>query len=594
MGGWWRAAAVACAVLSSLPPARVLAAPPPSQAPTASPDSSGSGSGSSAMSGCSSGSGTSMFDAEQDMIQQPWHVFFMFLLVIAISIMHEHLFHWIDHKVQRMHSGSSEKLKAMMQHEVMNLGLIGLWLTFMQEMGVSHEYWSVALFHYTHFILFVMMMVFMVLCGFLLWSMRIVWKTWVRYERFSTMVTDDPDMPAEQKELTLAMYWQRNMNARRITNCLKLYERTVPAEYAAVPFTRYLRKSQRRYLLAMLNLNRNSWLALSLLLFIITLLLHYRPENFRDGYRDMMYFVAAVGYGSLLAVAGVCVKVWKDFRHFCLEIDVISVSFKNVYRGPPPTPQLKRYFWTGKPMFTMQLLQTVLLLQVFYAAIVIVDVVPHVVSGYTSYGWAFCLLALLPTFLIFALCLPVMMPRFCCLASLGEFLSTDLLEDMRKAAATSAIQRGDVNVSDLFGSDGSPRAKSDAGGWLSRDTPAEYKCDAGEGKERAVQVRMRLISDLTAHMASLDATRGADAFRELQLWLSQRSPPTSPANGTRKDWGGEPPVPELCPTKLRATEREMIRLAEEEYQALQKREAERAARLGGRGQTSTDPRPPDC
>eukprot|EP01062_Namystynia_karyoxenos_P051343 TRINITY_DN40282_c0_g1_i1.p1 TRINITY_DN40282_c0_g1~~TRINITY_DN40282_c0_g1_i1.p1 ORF type:complete len:829 (+),score=252.11 TRINITY_DN40282_c0_g1_i1:82-2568(+) len=582
----------------------------PTEAPTQSPlfptgspaagsaPAGGSGAGSAAGAGLadcpSSGSGQSMFDAERDMIEQPWHVFFMFLLVIGISVAHEVFFHWVDHKVEQMHSGSSEKLKAMIQHEVMNLGLIGLWLTFMQEVGFSHEYWSVGLFHYTHFILFVMMMVFMALCAFLLWSMRLVWKTWVRYEQFSTMVKDDPSMPEGQKELTLAMYWQRNMNAKRITNCLKLFERTVPDRYASIPFTRYLRKSQRRHLLGILNLNKWAWLTLSLLLFLIAMLLHYKNSKFRDGWRDMTYFIGFVGYGSLLAVSGLCLKVWRAFRHFCGEIDVISVSFKNVYRGPPPTPNVRKYFWLGRPSFTIQLLQSMLLLQVFYTAIVTVDVVPHVLNN--EY-WATALLAVLPTILIFGVCLPAMMPRFSCLASLGEFLDERLLDDMKRSAVVAAVSKL-RDLDDLFGDDGSPRASAAQAALTlepaasSGPSPAVYCSAAGEGPEAAAAARMRLVSDLGAHLALLSAAEGADAMREATRWMANRrltatAGDGSPGNSPRRQkcWGQDKPPPQLQLSRLKRKEREMLRYAQEEYEALLRRGEQRAA-LGAPDLTS--------
>lgn len=547
-----------------------------------------------------------MFDAEDDMINEPWHVFFMFLVVICISIAHEVFFHWIDHKVHAMNSASTEKLKAMMSHEVMNLGLIGLWLTFVMELSLANGYWSVALFHYTHFVLFVMMMVFMFMCGFLIWSIRIYWKTWVRYERFTTMVTDDEFMPEAQKELTLSMYWQRNANAKRITNCMKLFERTVPPKYANIPFTRYLRKAQRRHLLEMLNLNKAAWASLSALLLLIAVLVDNYKDQFLDGWKDMRLFIGIVGWGCLFAVLVIWLKIWCGFRSFCSDIDVISISFKSVYREAPPPPDVRKYFWRGKPAFTIQLLQSMLLLQVFYTAIVIIDVVPHVVKDAKAENhWAYAVMAVLPTVLIYGFFLPMMMPCFSCLASLGDLLDLGLLEDIRKATQIQAIQKGKVDLYDILADDGSPRrtlqypsvaAVSPSAQSLSAVTgsAATYRSAPPAGAHAAAAARGRAASDLGAYLAGLPTERGSDALAEIQAWVTAQyggttrslasphggsgSRPGTPRAGKHKDWGGEVPPPALQPTQLQRKEREMLRTATQEYRALQKADAERQAR----------------
>ena len=389
--------------------------------------------------------GGSIFALEDELLNHPWHLGFMFIAVIIISVCHEILFEYMDKKVQ---SESGKRMKDHLQHEVMNLGLIGLWLTFIDALGITKKYWSTVLFHYTHFVLFVMMVILMGLTGTLLVTMKIVWKTWVRYERFWRLVVEDPDMPHEQKELTLNIYWDRNQNAKRMINCLKFFNTTVPDKCKTVEFTRYLQKAQRRWLLQLLHLNKYSWLSLIVVICIIASVLQATAKSLQeDGALDIFYFVFAVGWGTLIILLFVVVKTIRSFRMFCEEIDVTTLSIGNYYRGADPNPDISRYFWFGRPKLTIQLLQIVLLYQVFYMAIVIVNIVPA--ASKIPLGWVLVISSCVPTIAIFGFLLPAVMPPFTCLASLGSFLDIQLLEDMVQNAEREVVRPRSLEVKEL-------------------------------------------------------------------------------------------------------------------------------------------------
>ena len=387
----------------------------------------------------------SIFSLGDELLHHPWRLGAMFIMVIVISIGHELFFEWLDRKVQ---SSSGKKLKEHLQHEVMNLGLIGLWLTFVDALGVTSNVWSSTLFHYTHFVLFVMMVILMGLTGTLLITMKIVWKTWVRYERFWRLVVDDPNLPQEQKELTLTIYWERNQNAKRMINCLKYYNNTIPEKCREIQFTRYLQKSQRRWLLKLLHLNKFAWLSLIAVICLIALILSTNAQRLEsEGALDIFYFVFAVGWGTLIVLMAIVAKTIRSFRMFCEEIDVTTLSISNFYRGSDPTPEIRNYFWFGKPDFTVQLLQIVMLYQVFYMAIVIVNIVPAA-SG-IPLGWVLVISSCVPTIAIFGFMLPAMMPPFTCLASLGEFLDLKLLDEMVQNAEREMVPPRTLQAKEL-------------------------------------------------------------------------------------------------------------------------------------------------
>eukprot|EP01059_Diplonema_ambulator_P030381 TRINITY_DN5184_c0_g1_i1.p1 TRINITY_DN5184_c0_g1~~TRINITY_DN5184_c0_g1_i1.p1 ORF type:complete len:445 (+),score=148.56 TRINITY_DN5184_c0_g1_i1:1796-3130(+) len=373
-----------------------------------------------------------IFNLEKELLFHPWHLCGMFILVIIISVSHELFFEWVDHRVK---SGSGKKLKEHLEHEVMNLGLIGLWLTFVDALGITDKVWSSTLFHYTHFVLFVMMIILMGLTGTLLVTMKIVWKTWVRYERFWRLVIEDPHMPEEQKELTLNLYWDRNQNAKRMISCLKYFNSRIPEKCKDVAFTRYLQKAQRRWLLELLHFNKFTWLSLVAIIILITFVMATSTQRLASNPGlDILYFSFSVGWGTLTVLLIVVGKIIRSFREFCIQVDVNTLG-----AGKPTDPDhdMNRYFWFGSPTFTIQLLQMVLLYQVFYVAIVIVNIIPK--ANQIPLGWALVISSFIPTIAIFGFLLPMMMPPFTCLASLGGRLNFKLLEEITLGSERIAV-----------------------------------------------------------------------------------------------------------------------------------------------------------
>eukprot|EP01064_Diplonema_japonicum_P008808 TRINITY_DN16248_c2_g1_i1.p1 TRINITY_DN16248_c2_g1~~TRINITY_DN16248_c2_g1_i1.p1 ORF type:complete len:468 (+),score=81.09 TRINITY_DN16248_c2_g1_i1:57-1406(+) len=387
----------------------------------------------------------SIFNLEEELLYHPWHLCGMFILVIGISVVHEIFFEWLDKQVT---SNSGRKLKEHLQHEVMNLGLIGLWLTFIDALRITSKVWSTTLFHYTHFVLFVMMIILMGLTGTLLVTMKIVWKTWVRYERFWRLVIEDEQMPKEQKELTLNIYWDRNQNAKRMINCLKYFNSKLPDKCKDVAFTRYLQKAQRRWLLELLHFNKFTWLSLVAIISLIALVLATNTESLKgNSGLDILYFSFSVGWGTLAILLIVVGKTIRSFRQFCTEIDVTTLSIGNIYRGSDPDPDMSKFFWFGKPQFTIQILQMVLLYQVFYVAIVIVNIVPK--ANKIALGWVLVISSFVPTIAIFGFLLPMMMPPFTCLANLGGLLNLKLLEEMISTSDRIAVIPRELQVKEL-------------------------------------------------------------------------------------------------------------------------------------------------
>ena len=392
----------------------------------------------------------SIFNLDDELLNHPWHLFGMFVLVIGMSVGHEVFFEWLNSQVK---SSSGKKLKEHLEHEVMNLGLIGLWLTFVDALGITHEIWSTTLFHYTHFVLFVMMIILMGLTGTLLFTMKVVWKTWVRYERFWRQIEYDTNIPQRQKEVTLSIYWHRNQNAQRMISCLEFFQKNIPNRYNDVEFTRYLKKSQRRWLLRLLHLNKYSWVSLVVVISLIALFLHINKDNI-DSALDVFIFVFTVGWGSLFSILLIMGKTIRSFRRFCLAIskyqELADLKKKRKFdpENPPASPMasfdMSKYFWRGDPNFHIQILQIILLYQVFYMAVIIVNVVPK--AYVIPMGWVLVISSMVPTIAIFGFLLPTMMPPFTCLASLGTFLDLELLEEMAFGSEREVVPRKLANL----------------------------------------------------------------------------------------------------------------------------------------------------
>ncbi|KAJ9457200.1 hypothetical protein DIPPA_23267 [Diplonema papillatum] len=220
---------------------------------------------------------------------------------------------------------------------------------------------------------------------------------------------------------------------------LQFFNATLPDEYRDVEFTRYLRKSQRRWLLQLLHLNKYSWLSLVVVIVAIAVLLDTSADSLRSsGELDIFYFVFTVGWGTLVFLFVIAGKTIGAFRAFCEQIDMSSLSPATYYRGAEVQFSSSRFFWFGRPQFTLQLLQMGLLYQVFYTAVVIVNIIPQAYA--IPMGWVLVVMAFAPTIVIFAFLLPAMMPPFTCLASLGNFLDLDLLHTMSQSAETEPVE----------------------------------------------------------------------------------------------------------------------------------------------------------
>ena len=148
----------------------------------------------------------------------------------------------------------------------------------------------------------------------------------------------------------------------------------------------------------------------------------------------MLLFIGIEGYGTLCFMLMCWLKVAHSYNRFAQNIE--SMRKENKLR--PIVPQ-HYYFWRGKPKFLMQLLQVMLLCQVFYLATITCNLGPRLVK---IKGGIFILaLAVIPTVLVFVVLIPNLMPKFTILTSLGDLLCMETLQHIQLADDRSGKYR---------------------------------------------------------------------------------------------------------------------------------------------------------
>eukprot|EP00755_Sulcionema_specki_P001274 Sspe_Gene.116623::Locus_106263_Transcript_1_1_Confidence_1.000_Length_557::g.116623::m.116623 len=146
--------------------------------------------------------GKSIFKLGDYVDHKPREVMLMYFVVFLFTILYEWLVDLVDHAVTT-HSG-----KNIVHHvysEVMILGGISALLTVFENLGGT-AYFEAALFHFVHFVIFVMALFFIGLVGSLFVFIEYSWKGWSRFEYKVVEIENDPSLEPEAKSAFLQQY----------------------------------------------------------------------------------------------------------------------------------------------------------------------------------------------------------------------------------------------------------------------------------------------------------------------------------------------------------------------------------------------------
>ena len=207
------------------------------------------------------GAGTSIFKLGSEIDKKHWDVMGMYFIVFGITILFELVVHRLHHTVV------SDSGKAIVHHitqEIMILGGIAAVLVVFENLGGT-KLINAGLFHYVHFVIFLMAIIFIVLVSSLFVTVDKAWSSWSRFEHRLDEIESDPSLDYESKTAFLHQYVKNTNHGQRMLACLIFFKHNLPGPLADVGFSRYMKKMQRKFMLAFLDLHRVSWALLAVL-----------------------------------------------------------------------------------------------------------------------------------------------------------------------------------------------------------------------------------------------------------------------------------------------------------------------------------------
>ena len=205
--------------------------------------------------------GTSIFKLGSEIDRKHWDVMGMYFIVFGITILFELVVHRLGVVVV---SDSGKSIVHHITQEIMILGGISAVLVVFENMGGTAVI-DAPLFHYVHFVIFVMAIFFIFLVSSLFFTVEYAWSRWSRFEHKIDEIESDPSLDFDSKAAFLQQYLKANPNGQRMLACVLFFRHNLPGPFADVPFSRYMKKMQRKYMLAFLDLHSSSWALLACL-----------------------------------------------------------------------------------------------------------------------------------------------------------------------------------------------------------------------------------------------------------------------------------------------------------------------------------------
>ncbi|KAJ9447574.1 hypothetical protein DIPPA_31906 [Diplonema papillatum] len=365
--------------------------------------------------------GKSIFKLGVSVDEKNWDVMGMYFICFGITIMLELIVHKLHATV------ASESGRSIVHHvtqEVMILGGISAVLVVFENMGGAALI-DTALFHYVHFVIFVMAIMFIGLMGSLFFGVDKAWDKWTKFEHKILEIEADPSLEFDHKAAFLQQYIKTQRNGQRMLAGLIFFRQDLPGPLSDVSYSRYMKKMQRKFMLSFLNLHGSSWALLALLCLLAAVVTWITVQVSENELATIGLWTLFVGFGPLLILVITFFKIRKEYDRFTTE--VLQMRMDHVLT---PASSQKLYFWKNSPDFMISVIQTMLLYQVFFLATASINFTYRLVSV-KPYGWLLLFVCFLPSGFLFFLMVPLVLPPFTILASLGDFLDHDTLLRMK-------------------------------------------------------------------------------------------------------------------------------------------------------------------
>eukprot|EP01060_Flectonema_neradi_P011558 TRINITY_DN18612_c0_g1_i1.p1 TRINITY_DN18612_c0_g1~~TRINITY_DN18612_c0_g1_i1.p1 ORF type:complete len:722 (+),score=118.48 TRINITY_DN18612_c0_g1_i1:157-2322(+) len=381
--------------------------------------------------------GVSIFALGSLIEEKAWDVLLMYYVVFGVTMFLETVVHTLHIKVR---SSSGTAVIHHITEEVMILGGISAVLVVFENLGGATTI-DAPLFHYVHFVIFCMALMFITLVTSLFVTVGPSWKQWTKYENQVTEIENDPTMTDEDRSAFIDQYTRKVKHGYRMLACLCYFRQNLPANMHGVSFSRYMKKMQRKFMLRFLDLTVLSWVMLGVLCLLAAITDFITIQISDNPLATIGLWVLIVGFGPLLVLIILCAKVRHEMHEFCTGVQ----EMRQEGAQRPPKEQ-SEFFWRGHPGFSIKLIQTMLLYQVFYLATTVVNFTYRLWTHGAedeSHGRATLLICLCfaPSAIVFFVVLPVILPTLTILASLGEYIDHEVIIGMLQVDKKSGKSR---------------------------------------------------------------------------------------------------------------------------------------------------------
>ena len=381
--------------------------------------------------------GVSIFELGSEVDRETFQVMYMYYIVFAITI-------FLELVVHQLHTNITTNSGTLVVHhivtEVMILGGISAVLVVFENLGGSALI-DAPLFHYVHFVIFVMANLFIVLVTSLFVTIQPNWAKWVKFEQRVTEVESDPSLCDQERTAFLAAFVKTAKNGNRMIACLCYFRQNLPSKFHHISFSRYMKKMQRKFMLEFLHLTVLSWFFLGVLCALAAGTDYVTIKISDNPLATIGLWVLIVGFGPLIVLVVLSFKVSFEFKNFTLHVQEMRQ-----YRGKRLARAQSDYFWRGAPSFNVKLIQVMLLYQVFYLATVVINFSYRLwqhgkENGKMEVAALLIFATYAPSVVVFGYVLPKMLPNFTVLASLGEFIDHSVLLSILDADKKSGKNR---------------------------------------------------------------------------------------------------------------------------------------------------------
>eukprot|EP01060_Flectonema_neradi_P007703 TRINITY_DN1540_c0_g1_i1.p1 TRINITY_DN1540_c0_g1~~TRINITY_DN1540_c0_g1_i1.p1 ORF type:complete len:638 (+),score=103.28 TRINITY_DN1540_c0_g1_i1:50-1963(+) len=379
--------------------------------------------------------GKSIFMLGDEVDHSAIDMMIMYFIVFAVTITLEYTVDTLSEKV------TSESGRAVMHHvteEVMILGGISAILAIFENLG-GGTLIDAALFHYVHFVIFVMAIFFIVLVSVLFFGVERSWQSYTNFEskllgieNDVTIHTGERGAPVRQTQITNLV--QKTTDGGKMYASICLFRSNTPSVFREVLFSRYMKKQQRKLLLTFLDLTGLTWFNLALLVGFQAFVTHTTAKNTENDLAIIALWVIFIGFGPLVVIVLTFYKIRKEFRVFAFAVETMKRENVTLF----PWHQ-KKHFWCGNPKVIIVLIQTLLLYQVFYLATVTANFIHRLwmVKG----GLILIAICFLPSIVVFLGLLPLVMPPLTILSSVNEYLCVDTIIGIAQSEKQSGRER---------------------------------------------------------------------------------------------------------------------------------------------------------